>query len=142
MFSTMLPISVPNCDEACSWYMDIFGFRRIRSDQMTHRAANPDAPIFKVYGSKLQEVKCAWLACGNGVGFEVFQFIKPEYQKAEAFEYHRGGFFHIAITVADPEAMADRGGQGRRKENRGDGYSFRPYSVVRPRPMGKCSRVS
>jgi catechol 2,3-dioxygenase-like lactoylglutathione lyase family enzyme len=73
---------------------------------MTIRTETPEAPIFRVYGDKLEEVKVAWLACGNGVGFEVFQFIKPEYKKPEVFEYNRGGFFHIAITVADPEAIA------------------------------------
>ncbi|KAF2099271.1 Glyoxalase/Bleomycin resistance protein/Dihydroxybiphenyl dioxygenase [Rhizodiscina lignyota] len=99
-------ISVPNCDEACNFYMEVFGFRRIRSDRATDRAETPDAPIFKIYNNKLHKVKTAWLACGNSVGFEVFEFSDPPYKQPEPFDYARGGFFHIAITVSDPDAIA------------------------------------
>ena len=46
----------------------------------------------------------AFMSCGNGVGFEIFEFQDPAYQKASEFstEFNHGGFFHIAITVADP----------------------------------------
>ncbi|KAJ5173738.1 uncharacterized protein N7500_001669 [Penicillium coprophilum] len=51
----------------------------------------------------------AW-QCGNGVGIEIYQFMEPKttlpaIRKTSEFEYTRGGFFHIAITVADPEAV-------------------------------------
>ncbi|KIW07448.1 uncharacterized protein PV09_02287 [Verruconis gallopava] len=106
-------ISVPDLEKAVNWYQDVFGFRRIRSDRATDRAETPDAPIFKIYPASMKKVKCAWLACGNGVGFEVFEFQEPKTMipkvaKEEGFEYARGGFFHIAITVADPEAVAKK----------------------------------
>jgi len=100
-------IAVLNCDEACDWYQKIFGFRRIRSDRTTERAETSDAPIFKIYGSTLQKVKIAWLTCGNDVGFEVFEFLEPKTTlPKDDFEYTRGGFFHIAITVPDPDETA------------------------------------
>lgn len=70
--------------------------------------------------------KLAWLSCGNGVGIELYEFIRPKTvvpdskllkdgEEGEEFEYARGGFFHIAITVADPEAVGkkvvDNGGK-------------------------------
>jgi hypothetical protein len=85
-------------------YGEVFGFRKIRSDVTTDRAETPNGPIFKIYPNLLNKVKIAWLSCGNGVGFEVFEFQDPAYKKARDFdsEFHHGGFFHIAITVPDP----------------------------------------
>ncbi|KAF2419705.1 Glyoxalase/Bleomycin resistance protein/Dihydroxybiphenyl dioxygenase [Tothia fuscella] len=101
-------ISVPDCDKACDWYQKVFGFRKIRSDRTTERAVDgAEAPIFKIYGDTLQKVKSAWLACGNGVGFEIFEFIDPKtIVPKPSFEYTRGGFFHIAVTTPDPDATA------------------------------------
>lgn len=73
------------------------------------RSENPSAPIFSIYGESLHEVKLAYMATGNGVGFEVFQFIDPAFKtNAVDFEYNRGGFFHICVTDPSPEALADR----------------------------------
>ncbi|KEF51220.1 uncharacterized protein A1O9_12723 [Exophiala aquamarina CBS 119918] len=72
-----------------------------------------------MYGAKLQQVKVAFLATGNGVGFEIFEFVDPPHQGIHdslgTFEeggYARGGFFHIAITSADPAAVAERAVKG------------------------------
>lgn len=77
---------------------------------MTDRAENPSAPIFRIYGDTLRKVKIAFLGTGNGVGFEIFQFIEPAHQKAESeeFEYTRAGVFHIAITTPDVEDAVRR----------------------------------
>ena len=103
-----MAISVPDLEAACNWYEEIFGFKRIRSDRMTIRAEDPEGAMFKIYDGKLQKVNIAWLSAGNGVAFEVFQFIDPPFVKPNEFDYTRGGFFHIAITVPDPDAMAAR----------------------------------
>ena len=48
------------------------------------------------------------MTSGNGVGFEIFEFIDPPFggpKQAEAWspqKYTQGGFFHIAFTVPDP----------------------------------------
>jgi catechol 2,3-dioxygenase-like lactoylglutathione lyase family enzyme len=103
-------ISVTDLEAAADWYQAVFGFRRIRSDRATDRAETPDAPIFKIYPASLKKVKCAWMSCGNGVGFEIFEFQDPKTEDMkkitaeQPFEYTRAGFFHIAVTVADPNA--------------------------------------
>lgn len=56
----------------------------------------------------MKKLKCAYLEAGNGVGFEIFEFQDPPYKKPQEFEYNRGGFFHIAITVLDPSATAKK----------------------------------
>ncbi|KAH7139327.1 Glyoxalase/Bleomycin resistance protein/Dihydroxybiphenyl dioxygenase [Dendryphion nanum] len=98
-------ISVADCDAAVEWYGRVFGFKRLRGDRMTERTEMPDAPIFKIYDSKLHKVKVAWLGTGNSVGFEVFQFIDPGHEPKREFEYTRAGFFHIAVTTPDVDAM-------------------------------------
>jgi hypothetical protein len=79
-----------------------------RGDRATDRADAPDAPLFKIYDSKLQKVKIAWLGTGNSVGFEVFEFIDPPFQPAPDFEYARSGFFHIAVTSPDVDGAVKR----------------------------------
>ncbi|KAK7178822.1 hypothetical protein DPSP01_014342 [Paraphaeosphaeria sporulosa] len=101
-------ISVPDCDKAIEWYGNVFGFRRLRSDRMTDRAEAQDAPIFKIYDSKLHKVKIAWLGTGNSVGFEVFEFIDPPNKPSPDFEYAKTGFFHIAVTSPDVDAAVAR----------------------------------
>nr|WPM83323.1 ProsD [Phaeosphaeria sp.] len=100
-------ISVPDCEAAVSWYGTIFGFQLLKPVLHVKRAHFPGAPIFKVFGDELQEFKLAWLATGHSVGLELFEFIDPCHKTPEgpAFDYSRGGVFHIAITVPDPEKM-------------------------------------
>lgn len=88
------------------------GFQLI--GQITHikRSETPDAAIFHIYPANLQEVKIAYMATGNGVGFEVFEFIDPVHVASEEeFAYHRAGFFHICVTDCDPNALAERAAQ-------------------------------
>ncbi|KAJ4357498.1 uncharacterized protein N0V89_002074 [Didymosphaeria variabile] len=113
-------ISVPDCDKAVEWYGKVFGFRRLstrteantksicRGDRMTNRAETQDAPIFKIYDSKLHKVKIAWLGTGNSVGFEVFEFIDPPNKPSSDFDYAKTGFFHIAVTEPDVEGAIKR----------------------------------
>jgi len=103
-----IAISVPDCDKAVEWYGEIFGFRRIRGERITDQGETPDAAIFKIYGRGLKRVKMAWMEAGNGVGFEIFEFQDPEYKKQQEFEYNRGGFFHIAVTVPDVDALVKK----------------------------------
>ncbi|KAK3934822.1 Glyoxalase/Bleomycin resistance protein/Dihydroxybiphenyl dioxygenase [Diplogelasinospora grovesii] len=117
-------ISVPDCDAAVAWYGAVFGMRPLKPVLHVKREQFPGAPIFRVFdnndGSTLQEFKMAWLgtaaaAAGHSaaVGLEIFEFIEPRHQYRRpphegpdsqfVLEYARGGFFHVAMTVADPE---------------------------------------
>jgi catechol 2,3-dioxygenase-like lactoylglutathione lyase family enzyme len=94
---------------AIEFYTKIFGFRKLKdTPRCTKRSENPDAPVFRVYDKRLQEVKVAFLTTGNGVGFELFQFIDPSMSQPADFDYTRGGVFHIALTDNDPEGLCAR----------------------------------
>ena len=105
-------VSVPDVDAASQWYVDTLGFTRLRATSAVDRETNPEAVIFKIYPSSLRRVRTAYLSAGNGIGFEQFEFQEPQIQAgSEAkFErdYHRGGFFHAAVTTNDIDGLADR----------------------------------
>ena len=105
-----IALAVTDLDAAVAWYQGHFGFRKIRSFGDNDRDVNPDAPIFKIYPASMQKVRIAFMACGNDVGFELFEFknpdvkIVPPERKDDDFEYTRAGVFHFGITVPDPAA--------------------------------------
>ena len=110
-----IAIAVESVDKASEWYGKHLGFRRIRNDRTTDRCCDsPDSPIFRIYGDKLNKVKVAWLSTGNGVGFEIFEFIDPPTKSAAEInkdwslenQYQRGGYFHLGVTAPDPDAVA------------------------------------
>lgn len=101
---------MPSITKAIEFYTNVFGFQLI-GDTIHHtkRSEQPDAPIFTIYPDNLYEVKIAYMSTGNGVGYELFEFIDPEtYLPEKSFEYHRGGFFHACVTDVDPEGLADK----------------------------------
>lgn len=105
-------ISIPNLDAAEEWYMQVLGFKRVRPSRVLDRAVDPDAAIFKIYPSKLQRVRVAYLSSGNGVGVELFEFQDPGIRQGSESSFERdisrGGLFHMAITTPDVPAMRDR----------------------------------
>lgn len=105
-----IALSVPAISDAVKWYQEILGFQLI-GNTIHHikRRDTPEAAIFHIYPSSLNEVKIAYMSTGNGVGFELFEFLDPKsYMPERSFEYHRGGFFHVCVTDADPEGLAER----------------------------------
>lgn len=51
----------------------------------------------------------AYMTTGNGIGFEIFEFQVPKtYVPETAFEYHRGGFFHVCVTDSNPDSLASK----------------------------------
>ncbi|KAJ5355010.1 uncharacterized protein N7496_012222 [Penicillium cataractarum] len=102
-------ISVSNCEAAAEWYKKLFGFQSIGSIRHPKRSTQPNHCAFDIFPASLKEFKMAFLTAGNRVGFEIFEFIEPKtYVPQPEFEYHRGGVFHICVTDADPNALADR----------------------------------
>lgn len=76
---------------------------------MSDREQNPDAPIFRIYGNTLQEVKIAYLSTGAGVGFEIFEFIDPPPKPAlHHFDFSQAGLFHICITAPAVDDAVER----------------------------------
>ncbi|KAH7083828.1 hypothetical protein FB567DRAFT_92712 [Paraphoma chrysanthemicola] len=105
-----IAISVPHLDAAIAFYTTCFGFQPIRRNRVTSRTSAPDAPIFRIYGDALKEVKIAYLGTGNGVGFEIFEFVDPVCREVvdRGFEFTTPGVFHIAVTVPDVEDAVSR----------------------------------
>ncbi|KAK7423565.1 hypothetical protein QQX98_001023 [Neonectria punicea] len=102
-------VSVCNIEAVVKWYSDLFGFRLLGSIQHIKRSETPDDAIFGIYPASLNEVKLAWMTTGNGVGFEVFEFVDPKAEpEAKSFEFHKAGFFHVCVTDSDPDALASR----------------------------------
>ncbi|KIX08856.1 uncharacterized protein Z518_03513 [Rhinocladiella mackenziei CBS 650.93] len=86
-------VSVPDADAAVAWYTELFGFR----------------VISPVYGPEFKAMKIALLSCGNGVGFEIFEFPEPKYSGPHKRidwgpeTYTKGGYFHLCLTVPNVE---------------------------------------
>ncbi|KAI9146805.1 hypothetical protein HJFPF1_13373 [Paramyrothecium foliicola] len=102
-------VSVPDVEAAVTWYTKVFGFQVI-GGRILHikRSEQPKSPIFAIYGESLNEVRMAYMSTGNGVGFEVFEFVDPTFKANDVdFEYNRAGFFHICLTDPHPNTLAE-----------------------------------
>ncbi|KAL1646298.1 hypothetical protein SLS58_003255 [Diplodia intermedia] len=84
----------------------VLGFKLLGEVVHIKRSEKPNDGIFKIYPENLQEVKLAKMVTGNGVGFEIFEFVDPKFKEAKVFDYSQRGFFHVCITDPDPEALA------------------------------------
>lgn len=98
-------VSVPDAATVVEWYSRVLGFKLIGPIVHIKRSENPEDPIFMIYPDTLQEVKLAKMTTGNGVGFEVFEFVTPKMKESAFFEYERRGFFHICVTDANPDEL-------------------------------------
>ncbi|KAK4945640.1 hypothetical protein LTR10_015259 [Elasticomyces elasticus] len=99
-------VTVPDCEAAVEWYTKVLGFRKLQGNiSVIDRSVNPEAAIFRIYGEQCKKLKLGCLTSGNGVGLEIFEWIDPKMSHPSEFAYTRGGFFHMAITDSDPEAL-------------------------------------
>ncbi|KAH0845938.1 lactoylglutathione lyase [Fonsecaea pedrosoi] len=132
-----LALSVPDIGAAVDWYTSVFGFTMI-GNVMEVNKNSPTGPIIsssrglllcfepyfdsrqnlhvekKVYGEEFEQVKLAILTSANGVGLEIFEFVRPKYNGPERRvdwcpdTYTKGGVFHFCFTVANVEETARR----------------------------------
>ena len=107
-------VSVTDIDVALSWYRDILQMTPLLGPTEISACSPPSTPaiasiVKAVFGLRLGSFKICHLSSANGVGIELFQFIKPEAECREKnFEYWKTGFYHIAITEPKIEELADR----------------------------------
>ncbi|KAJ9197337.1 hypothetical protein DTO164E3_5770 [Paecilomyces variotii] len=101
-------VSVSDIQATVNWYSRVFGFKLLGKISHIKRSETPDAAIFGIYPSTMNEVKLAYMATGNGVGFEIFEFVDPKPQHVDVFQYERKGFFHICVTDPNPDELADK----------------------------------
>ncbi|KAF4948577.1 hypothetical protein FSARC_13697 [Fusarium sarcochroum] len=101
-------VSVSDAKATVDWYSRVMGFQLLGDIYHIKRSEHPNDAIFRIYPDSLQEVKLARMATGNGVGFEIFEFINPRFKAAKEFEYERAGVFHICVTDVDPEGLVKK----------------------------------
>ncbi|TMU85164.1 lactoylglutathione lyase family protein [Bacillus sp. BHET2] len=101
-------LSVPNLEEAISFYTEVFGWYTIMEPSDVE---NDDTAIGQmcrdVFGNDWEKFRIAHLATGDKIGVELFQF--PQNEKPENnFEYWKTGLFHFCIQDPDVEGMVEK----------------------------------
>ena len=102
-------VSVPDINAAIDWYTRLFGFVLIAEPA----EVRPDGTHFgnlssNICGPRYGGMKIAHMVTGDGVGFELFEFLEPKPERREdTMEYWKNGFFHIAITNPDVEGKVE-----------------------------------
>ncbi|KAI9166316.1 Satratoxin biosynthesis SC21 cluster protein [Paramyrothecium foliicola] len=100
-------VSVSDVDAVTKWYEKILGFKVI-GGRIIHikRSDNPSSPIFAIYGDSLNEVRTAYMATGNGVGFEgrILSYLRhrpvPGRLGGKGFEQW-GSLFGVTVKVSN-----------------------------------------
>lgn len=114
-------VSVTDIDLAMKWYRDIMGFTVLMEpvEIFTEPADTDIAKIASnILGPKFKKMAMCHMSSGNGVGFEIFQFIEPKAElREDNFEYWKNGFYHICVTDPNIEELvkqiASSGGKKR-----------------------------
>ncbi len=112
-------VSVPDIDEAITWYQKIFGLVLIAGPA----EVRPDGSHFgdlssDICGERYGGMRIAHMVTADGVGFELFEFLEPKPERrADTMEYWKNGFFHVAFTHHDVDAkvneIVENGGKKR-----------------------------
>lgn len=99
-------VSVPDIGAAMEWYGRVFGFTviaepvEVRNDDSHFGNLAAD-----ICGARFGGMKIAHMVSGDGVGFELFEFLEPApVRREDTMEYWKNGFFHLAITAKDVAA--------------------------------------
>ncbi|HEY0792906.1 MAG TPA: VOC family protein [Chthoniobacterales bacterium] len=120
-------LTVENLEEAVAWYQKVLGFQVLMGPLDVTVDDSPLGILLRdFFDPRLKRLRMCHLTTGNGVGFEIFEFIEPKSQRpATDFEYTRGGFYHICVTDPDIEGLIARivenGGRQR-------GHTCKPYA--------------
>ncbi|CAF3650622.1 unnamed protein product [Rotaria sp. Silwood1] len=105
-------ISVTDINAALTWYREVLGFTVLVApvDIIVDNSTDMGILLSQMFPPEMKRVKMAHMTAGNGVGFELFQFIDPPTQRpnTSSFEYSRAGLFHICVTDPEPENLVRR----------------------------------
>jgi len=114
-------VSVTDIDAAIAWYEKVFGFTLIVPPVEVRRDGSHFGELVAdICGPRFGAEKIAHMVTGDGVGFELFEFLEPKAERREdTMEYWKNGFFHIAITDPDVDVkvaeITENGGRQRSK---------------------------
>jgi catechol 2,3-dioxygenase-like lactoylglutathione lyase family enzyme len=103
-------LSVPDLDKAIDWYQKILGFQVLMGPyEVTVGDSYGSRMLKDFFGPDLKRLRIVHMSMGNGIGLEVFEFIEPKSRLPKnAFDYTRGGFYHICITEPNIENLVKR----------------------------------
>lgn len=101
-------LSVPNLEQAISFYSEVMGWYIIMEPS---DVVEDDSPIgvmcTDVFGAGWGKFRIAHMATGDRVGIELFEFPNNE-QPDNNFEFWKTGIFHYAIQDPDIEGMVEK----------------------------------
>jgi catechol 2,3-dioxygenase-like lactoylglutathione lyase family enzyme len=102
-------VSVPDIDAAISWYTDVLGFTLLAGPVLV----DDDSPMAEtardIYGPRWHSMRQAHLSTSNGVGLELFQFLRPaETPVDHQFEPWHPGLFHFCVFSRDIDKLVQR----------------------------------
>jgi catechol 2,3-dioxygenase-like lactoylglutathione lyase family enzyme len=135
-------LSVPDLEAAEEFYIGALGFVKIRPSVTEDRDVTPDSTAFSMFPPAVKKFKMAWLSTGNGVGFELFQFITPsiepgrESRFASGQDCARGGLFHFSVTTHDLEGTMEKALKCGAKRVAGIGSAYGEDGVYLEDPWG------
>jgi catechol 2,3-dioxygenase-like lactoylglutathione lyase family enzyme len=103
-------LTVENLEEGIRWYEEILGFQVLMGPLEVTVDDSPLGELLRdFFGPELKQLRMCHMTTGNGVGFELFEFVEPRSRRPENdFEYTRGGFYHICVTDPDIEGLVEK----------------------------------
>ena len=105
-------VSVTDINLAVKWYHEVMGFTVLMGpvEISTEPADTHIARVARnIFGTRMKKMLLCHMSSGNGVGFEIFQFIEPKAElRKDNFEYWKNGFYHICVTDPKIEELVER----------------------------------
>lgn len=114
-------VTVTDIDKAIKWYGEVLDFELLMGPLDINRNNPTIGEICSdIFGEHWQSMRQAHMSMTNGIGLEIFEFVKPEAEHRENnFEYWKNSFFHICVTNPDVKSLAKKitetGGKQRSK---------------------------
>ena len=104
-----LGVNVPDLDAAAAWYTSVPGFQIIRpAFEIVAGESESGQRFAHINGPKFARCRVAYLAAGNGIGFEMFEFSEPRTERfGDDWEFWRPGIWYLCITAPDVAALAE-----------------------------------
>ena len=101
-------INVPDLDAAVAWYASVLGFEVVNPvAEVVAGEGEAGMRFAQMNGPTFRKGRVAYLTTGNGVGFEMFEFLDPRTERLkDDWEFWRPGTWHICITTPDVEGLA------------------------------------
>lgn len=101
-------ITVPDLDRAVQFYTDVMKWYLIMAPTEIVEDDSAIGVMCKdVFGEGFGSFRIAHLATADGIGVELFQFLRGESRNGD-FEYWKTGVFHFCVQDPDVEGLAER----------------------------------